>query len=172
MFDRLIRSLLVVGGVSLACAWTWSGAFPDGDPVAVLVRINTPLFYCAVVAWYDMVPGLAVFLAGQFLISTSRIWVTRIGVGLGLRARLSTWPLSPTADRPAIVSGVGYSPVTLTAGPAPDWRLISARDRYPGAVMFGAVGSGKTAACLPPFARQRLRWQADHPERRGAARVR
>ena len=32
-----------------------------------------------------MVPGLAVFLAGQFLISTSRIWVTRIGVGLGLR---------------------------------------------------------------------------------------
>ena len=150
MFDRLIRAALVIVGISVGCAWTWLGAFPDADPVAVLVRYHTPNVYRAVIAWYDVVLGLAVFLAGQLLISTSRIWFARIGVGLGLRARLSTWLLSPTADRPAIVSGVGYSPVTLTAGPAPDWRLISARDRYPGAVMFGAVGSGKTAACLPP----------------------
>ena len=37
--------------------------------------------------------------------------------------------------------------------------------------IFGAVGSGKTSACLHPFARQLLSWHADNPERRPAALV-
>ena len=37
--------------------------------------------------------------------------------------------------------------------------------------IFGAVGSGKTSACMHPFARQLLSWQADNPERRAAALV-
>ena len=32
MLDRLIRAFLVVGSVSVACAWTWPGAFPAADP--------------------------------------------------------------------------------------------------------------------------------------------
>ena len=32
MLDRLIRAFLVVGGVSVACASTWPGAFPAADP--------------------------------------------------------------------------------------------------------------------------------------------
>ena len=42
MLDRLIRAFLVVVGVSVASAWTWPGAFPAADPVAVLVRYHTP----------------------------------------------------------------------------------------------------------------------------------
>ena len=37
--------------------------------------------------------------------------------------------------------------------------------------IFGAVGSGKTSACLHPFARQLLSWQAKNPERRPAALI-
>ena len=37
--------------------------------------------------------------------------------------------------------------------------------------IFGAVGSGKTSACMHPFARQLLSWQAPNPERRAAALV-
>ena len=83
MLDRLLRAVLVIGGVSAACAWTWPGAFPEADPVAVLVRYHTPNVYRAVVAWYYVAPGVAVFLAGQ--ISTSRIWFARMGVTVGLR---------------------------------------------------------------------------------------
>ena len=32
MLDRLIRAFLVLGGVSVACAWTRPGAFPAADP--------------------------------------------------------------------------------------------------------------------------------------------
>ena len=171
MFDRLIRAVLVVGGVSLACAWTRPGMFPEADPVAVLVRIHTPLFYRAVVAWYYVAPGVAVFLAGQFLISTSRIWFARMGVSLGLRPRLPRWPLSPTADGPAIVVGEVHHPTRAEESAAPEWLTIPERGLFTGVAIFGAVGSGKTSACLHPFARQLLSWQAGNPERRAAALI-
>ena len=171
MCDRLIRAFLVVGGVSVACAWTWPGAFPEGDPVAVLVRYHTPNVYRAVVAWYYVAPGVAVFIAGQFLISSARIWFARMGVSLGLRSRLPTWPLSPTADGPAIVVGEVHHPVRAIESPAPEWLTIPERGLYTGVAIFGAVGSGKTSACLHPFARQLFGWHATNPERRAAALV-
>ena len=170
MIDRLIRACLVIGGVSAACAWTWPGVFPEADPVAVLVRYHTPNFYAAVVAWYYVAPGVAALLAGQFLISTSRIWFARMGVSLGLRSRLPEWPLSPTADGPAIVIGEAHHPVKLAESPTPQWLTIPERGLYTGVAIFGAVGSGKTSACMHPFARQLLSWQAKNPERRDRPR--
>ena len=161
MLDRLIRAFLVIGGVSAACAWTWPGAFPEGDPVAVLVSYHTPTFYAGVVVWYYLAPGVAVFIAGQFLISSSRIWFARMGVSLGLRSSLPAWPLSPTADGPAIVVGEVHHPVRAIESPAPEWLTIPERGLYTGVAIFGAVGSGKTSACMHPFARQLLSWQAD-----------
>ena len=171
MLDRLIRALLVIGGVSAASAWTWPGAFPEADPVAVLVRYHTPNVYTAVVAWYYVAPGVAALLAGQFLLSTSRIWFARMGVRVGLRSSLPRWPLSPTADGPAIVVGEVHHPVKLAESPTPEWLTIPERGLYTGVAIFGAVGSGKTSACIHPFARQLLSWQANSPERRPAALV-
>ena len=72
------------------------------------------------VAWYYVAPGVAVCLAGQFLLATSRIWFARMGVSLGLRSRLPTWPLSPTADGPAIVVGEVHHPVRAIESLAPN----------------------------------------------------
>ena len=171
MLDRLLRAFLIIGGVSATCAWTWPGVFPETDPVAVLVRYHTPNVYAAVVAWYYVAPGVAALLAGQLLISTSRIWFARMGVSLGLRSRLPSWPLSPSADGPAIVVGEVHHPVRAIESPAPAWLTIPERGLYTGVAIFGAVGSGKTSACMHPFARQLLSWQATNPERRAAALV-
>ena len=171
MLDRLLRAFLVVGGVSVACAWTWPGTFPEADPVAVLVRYHTPNVYRAAVAWYYVAPGVAVFIAGQFLLSSSRIWFARMGVSLGLRSSLPTWPLSPSADGPAIVVGEVHHPVKAIESHTPEWLTIPERGLYTGVAIFGAVGSGKTSACMHPFARQLFGWHADNPERRVAALV-
>ena len=171
MLDALIRIFLVVGGISAVAAWTWPGMFPQDDPVAVLVRYHTPNYYAAIVLWYYVAPGVAVFLTGQFLISTSRIWFARMGVSLGLRSRLPAWPLSPTADGPAIVVGEVHHPVKAIESPTPEWLTIPERGLYTGVAIFGAVGSGKTSACMHPFARQLLSWQAHDPERRPAALI-
>ena len=135
MLDRRIRAFLVVGGVSVACAWTWPGAFPAADPVAVLVRYHTPNLYRAVVVWSYVAPGVAVFLAGQFLLATSRIWFARMSVSVGLRSRLPKWPLSPTADGPAIVVGEVHRPVRAIDSPAPEWLTIPERGLYTGVAM-------------------------------------
>ncbi len=111
MFDCLLRAVVVVLGVSAAAAWTWPGPFPEADPVAVLVRINTPSFYQVVVGWYYLAPGVAVFLTGQLLLGSSRVWFAHLGVRFGLRSTLPTWPLSPTSDGPAIVIGEVHHPV-------------------------------------------------------------
>ena len=171
MFDRLIRAFLVVGGVSVASAWTWPGVFPEADPVAVLIRYHTPNVYRAVVAWYYVAPGVAVFLAGQFLISSARIWFARMGVRVGRRSRLPRWLLSPSADGPALVVGEVHHPVRAIESPAPEGLTIPQRGLYTGVAIVGAVGSGRTSACMHPFARQLFGWQADNPERRAAALV-
>ena len=127
MRDALLRAFLVIGGISAACAWTWPGVFPEADPVAVLVRYHTPNFYAVVVGWYYVAPGVAVFLTGQFLISTSRIWFARMGVSLGLRSRLPAWPLSPTVDGPAIVVGEVHHPVRAIESPTREWLMLPER---------------------------------------------
>ena len=47
MLDRLLRAFLVVGGVSVACAWTWPGAFPAADPRRPVGRRVTRGHLCA-----------------------------------------------------------------------------------------------------------------------------
>ena len=95
----------------------------------------------------------------------------RMGVSLGLRSRLPAWPLSPTATGPGIVVGEVHHPVRAIESPTPEWLTIPERGLSPGVAMFGAVGSGKTSACLHPFAGQLLSWHADNPAQRPAALV-
>ena len=171
MLDRFIRAFLVVGGVSVASAWTWPGAFPAADPVAVLVRSHTPNVYRAVVAWYYVAPGVAAFLAGQLLIGTSRIWFARMGVSVGLPVPPSDVAAFAYGRRAGHRRRRGPSPVRAIESPAPAWLTIPERGLYTGVAIFGAVGSGKTSECMHPFARQLLGWQATNPERRAAALV-
>ena len=55
------------------------------------------------------------------------------------------------------VIGEVHHQFKLTESAAPDWRMIPARGHDAGVAMFEAVGSGKTAACMPPFAPHRRR---------------
>ena len=171
MGDRRRRACLVIGGLSAAGAWTWPGGCPEADPVAVLVRSHTPTVYAAVVGWDDVASGVAARLAGQCVVSPSRIWCTRMGVRLGLRSSLPAWPLSPTSDAPALVIGEVHHPVHAVESQTTEWLTIPERGLSTGVAIFGAVGSGKTSACLHPFARQLLGWPADNPERRPAALI-
>ena len=82
---------------------------------------------------------------------------------------LPAWPLSPEQPGPEIVIGEVHHPVEPREIFNPEWLTIPERGLYTGIAIFGAVGSGKTSACMHPFAKQLLGWQADDPERRAAA---
>ena len=53
----------------------------------------------------------------------------------------------------------------------PSWLVVPETGLYTGVLVVGAVGTGKTTACMYPFAQQLLSWQADRAGRRASALV-
>ena len=51
-------------------------------------------------------------------------------------------------------------------GGAPEWLTVPQRGLYTGVMILGAVGTGKTSACMYPYVDQLLRWRADDPARK------
>ena len=145
---------------------------PGEDPVLDLVLYHTPNFYGWIVRWYYAAPAVALIVGGLFLISVWRVWFEDMGSNLTALKLLPHWPLSPDKDAgPGIVVGEVHHPVKPVEIPNPSWLIIPERGLYTGVAIFGAVGSGKTSACMHPFAQQILSWQAGNPQRRPAGLI-
>ena len=178
MLDRLIRHVprhrrcVLCGG-----AGPWPGPFPADDPLAVLVHFHTPNFSQAAVA-------LVLHRAGPGRLSGRDAGRQHVPDLVRPRRRPARAPQPPSRlPRLAAVADVRRSrpsssarcitPVNLVESPTPDWLVIPERGLYTGVAIFGAVGSGKTSACMHPFARQLLSWHAKQSRAaRGRARAR
>ncbi|HZD85816.1 MAG TPA: hypothetical protein VE052_07870, partial [Gemmatimonadaceae bacterium] len=64
---------------------------------------------------------------------------------------------------PTLVLGETHFARTPGPAPAPTWLTIPQRGLYTGVMILGAVGSGKTSACMYPYVQQLLRWRAQDP---------
>ena len=166
--------ILIFAGL---CCSAWGFLYrpfpmPGEDPVLDLVLYHTPNFYGWIVRWYYAAPAVAVIVGGLFLITIWRVWFENVGGNLTALKLLPPWPLSPDKDAgPGIVVGEVHHPVKAVEIHNPSWLIIPERGLYTGVAIFGAVGSGKTSACMHPFAQQILSWQAGNPQRRAAGLV-
>ena len=147
--------------------------FPPGseNPVVALMALDAPMLLWLLHGWYAAMPGTVVFIGGTLVLGVWRVWLEPAPRKPGGRGGLPPWPISETDEKPAIVVGETHHPVEAREVPNPDWLVIPEKGLYTGVAIFGAVGSGKTSACMHPFARQLLGWQAWNPERRAAALV-
>ena len=141
------------------------------NPLLDLMDYHTPTFYGWVMLWYYAAPFVTVMLAGLFVMSIWKVWFESRGRDFATFGGLPTWPLSPDQKAPGIVIGEVHHPVEAREIFNPSWLTIPERGLYTGVAIFGAVGSGKTSACMNPFARQLLGWQAANPQKRAAALV-
>ena len=141
------------------------------NPLLDLMNYHTPTFYGWVMLWYYAAPFVTVMLAGLFVMTIWKVWFESRGRDFATFGRLPTWPLSPDQKAPGIVIGEVHHPVEAREIFNPSWLTIPERGLYTGVAIFGAVGSGKTSACMNPFARQLLGWQAGNPQKRAAALV-
>ena len=66
----------------------------------------------------------------------------------------------------SLVLGELHHPRKPIPSETPQWLTIPERGLFTGIAIVGAVGSGKTASCMYPFAEQILAYRADDPERR------
>ena len=163
--------ILFCGGVWCA-VWSFvRRPFPalETVPLLDLLEYHNPNFYSAVVVWYYLSPLVVVMLGGSIFLSVWKVWIEARKRDLIPFGALPSWPLSPEQPGPEIVIGEVHHPVEPREIFNPEWLTIPERGLYTGIAIFGAVGSGKTSACMHPFAKQLLSWQADDPEKRAAA---
>jgi hypothetical protein len=97
-----------------------------------------------------------------------RCWRSlRTGMPRAVRTRaLPPYPSPERRPSPSVVLGEAH--FLTTPGPAhsPDWLTIPQRGLYTGIAILGAVGTGKTSACMYPYVDQLLRWRAQDPKRK------
>ena len=173
-FAGLPASMILFLVGSGASVWTFLyRPFPvlEADPLLDLVEYHTPRFYEWMMLWYYLFPGVAVVLTGSIAVSVWQVWFESRNRDLIALGKLPAWPLDPEQDGPGIVVGEVHHPVEAREIYNPSWLVIPERGLYTGVAIFGAVGSGKTSACMHPFAKQLLGWQAGNPHRRAAALV-
>ncbi len=165
---------LVIIGVALTAATVraFLAPFPGigGNPVLDLIAYHDPGLHTAIHVWYYAAPGIALLLAGSVCLSVTRVWLeprTRRGA----RGKLPAWPTSPGDEAPSLVVGELHHPTVPRESERPSWLVVPEKGLYTGVLIVGAVGTGKTTACMYPFAQQLLSWRADDPGRRAGALV-
>ena len=151
----------LLAGAAVAGAWWiwWPFPPPGADPVVDLLAMHSPRLHAAIRAWHYLAPALAA--VGAWSVAVSGGWCGSAG---GRRrpvaGALPPWPVSRSDAAPAVVVGELHHPVADREAPDPGWLTIPERGLYTGILICGAIGSGKTSACMRPFARQLLSWQA------------
>ena len=117
-------------------------------------------------------PSVTAFTGVMVLTSSYRLWFgSRTRSRRFGRGTLPRWPTSTEDDSPSLVVGELHHPTEPREIKRPSWLTLPERGLYTGVAIFGAVGTGKTSACMRPFAQQLLSWQSADPQRRAAALV-
>ena len=168
MLHRLvaIRGLMAMGLAAVVGAWGLHAHPVDmTDPFLGLIEARSPGVFAALVYGYAALWFTTPFFASSLVLSLLAIAASRRD------PRVRTRPLPTYAqpeDRPAptLVLGETHFETTPGRAPSPEWLTIPQRGLYTGVMVVGAVGTGKTSACMYPYADQLLRWRAGDPDQR------
>ena len=139
--------------------------FPDNNTLLQMVLFYKPVvFHLLRWGWFTMLfTTPALFFSGLFslvFIFTAKSEARR-KVG-----KLPPFPLAGPTGPLHIVIGELHHVRKLEQSESPRWLTIPERGLFTGIAVFGAIGSGKTSACLRPFARQILGYQAQDRRRK------
>lgn len=105
------------------------------------------------------------FLAASLVLSLVTIAASRRAPAVA-QHRLPPYPAPEHRPSPTLVLGEKHFETKPGRAPAPSWLTIPQRGLYTGVMILGAVGTGKTSACMYPYVEQLLRWRAGDPDRK------
>lgn len=165
--------ILLSAGAAASAAVAHHRPFPGpgDDPLADLLAYHDPAFLAAVKAWYYAAPGAALVILSALALSIIRVWFHSGQGAKSAPGNLPAWPTSSEDPVLSVVVGELHHPIEARESPQPSWLVIPERGLYTGIAVFGAVGTGKTTACMHPFARQILSWKAADSRLRPSALV-
>jgi hypothetical protein len=157
---RVVVAMAIATGVG-----TWGlHTFPvQSDNVFLaLIQTRKPLVFHALTYGYATLWFTTPFLLASVLTSMLAIIVYRHLPATAFRV-LPRYPQPDARPAPMLVLGEAHYAAAHGRAPNPGWLTIPQRGLYTGVMILGAVGTGKTSACMYPYADQLLKWRAGDP---------
>jgi hypothetical protein len=168
MMQGILEARVLVAMAVAAAMGAWGlHTYPvDPDnPFLALIALQNPFVFHVLVYGYATLWFTTPFFAASLATSVLAIVASRYPTALRPRA-LPLYPPPESRPTPTLVLGEAHFATSPDRAPAPTWLTIPQRGLYTGVMILGAVGSGKTSACMYPYVNQLLRWRADDPTRK------
>src|SRR5581483_11765790 len=154
---RFVLSLAVSAVVGVLGLRAWP--FPATDPILGLIQEMRPVVYGGFSYAYAAVWFTTPFFALNVCLSFIYIFVAGSERRPTMRA-LPPYPPSAQRDEFFLVLGEQHHATVPSRAGEPRWLTIPERGLYTGIAIVGAVGTGKTSACMYPYVEQLLAFQA------------
>jgi hypothetical protein len=155
-------ALAVAAGVGTIALWRLP--FPDGNVLVQFLAVERPALYAAGRGAYWCMLFSTPYLACSVLISLADIFVKSPRASAA--PQLPPYPALRERTELSVVLGELHHAKRPGPSEAPHWLTIPERGLYTGIIALGAIGSGKTTACMVPYAEQILAFRAGDLERR------
>ena len=160
---RLLMALAIAAGVGMYGLRT----FPvRGDDVFLaVIEARRPDLFQGLAYGYALLWFSTPFYVASLIASLFAIVVYRSAPSARFRA-LPPYPAPDTRLTPSLVLGEAHHPTRTGRAPDPTWLTVPQRGLYTGVMILGAVGTGKTSACMYPYVDQLLRWRSADTDRK------
>ena len=129
------------------------------DVFLALIELRKPALFQVLAYGYATLWFTTPFFLASLLTSVLAIAVYRHAPTARCRD-LPPYPEPETREHPSLVLGETHRLTTPGRAAEPTWLTIPQRGLYTGIMILGAVGTGKTSACMYPYVDQLLRWRA------------
>jgi hypothetical protein len=160
---RTLTAMVLAAVVGL---WGVTAYPPANDNVFLqLIALREPTLFRVLLHGYAALWFSTSFLAASLVLSVLTIVAYR-RVPTPRARSLPRYPKPENRPSPTLVLGETHFHTAPGRAPDPTWLSIPQRGLYTGVMILGAVGTGKTSACMYPYVEQLLRWRAQDPEQK------
>src|SRR5688572_447998 len=161
-----MRALTAMVLAAMVGLWGVTAYPPAIDNVFLqLIALREPTLFRALVHGYAALWFSTAFLAASLVLSVLTIVAYRRAPTPRART-LPRYPKPENRPSPTLVLGETHFHTAPGRAPDPTWLSIPQRGLYTGVMILGAVGTGKTSACMYPYVEQLLRWRAQDPDQK------
>jgi hypothetical protein len=168
MLRRMLTARTVIALAMAAVVGAWGlDVYPVHfeNPFLALIAIEKPFVFRVLTYGYSTLWFTTTFFVASLVMSSVAIVAYRYPQSTRVRP-LPLYPCPELRPTPSLVLGEAHFARTCGPAPSPTWLTIPQRGLYTGVMILGAVGTGKTSACMYPYVDQLLRWRAEDPRQR------
>ena len=158
---RLVTSWLASAGIGASGLATWP--LPASDWLLHEIRLGSPATYAAINYAYATLWFSSSFFATITTLSFLYVLVLRTERVASPR-ELPPYPPPDSRQALYLVLGEQHHRTSRERSDEPSWLVVPERGLYTGMLIVGAIGSGKTTACMYPYVEQLLAHQASDPQ--------